>query len=75
MLGGVAVVTLTLLVFALPLGLVVRSQVVASALDGQGRLWIFWSANVKDNWDLFGRFRSGSRLRHAAPAPGFPAAG
>ncbi len=33
-LGGVAVVTLTLLVFALPLGLVVRSQVVSSALDG-----------------------------------------
>lgn len=33
-LGGVAVVTLTLLVFAVPLGLVVRSQVVASALDG-----------------------------------------
>ncbi len=34
MLGGVALVTLTLLVFALPLGLVVRSQVVASGLDG-----------------------------------------
>jgi hypothetical protein len=34
---------------------------VASALDGQGRLWVFWSANVKDNWDLFGRFRTGGR--------------
>ena len=33
-LGGVAVVTLTLLAFALPLGFVVRSQVVASGLDG-----------------------------------------
>lgn len=33
-LGGVAVVTLTLLAFAVPLGLVVRSQIVASALDG-----------------------------------------
>lgn len=33
-LGGVAVVALTLLAFALPLGLVVRSQIVASGLDG-----------------------------------------
>jgi signal transduction histidine kinase len=33
-LGGVAVVALTLLAFALPLGLVVRAQVVASGLDG-----------------------------------------
>lgn len=34
MLGGVAVVVLTLLLFAVPLGMVVRSQVVASGLDG-----------------------------------------
>lgn len=34
MLGGVGVVALTLLLFAVPLGLVVRSQVVASGLAG-----------------------------------------
>lgn len=33
-LGGVGVVALTLLLFAAPLGMVVRSQVVASGLDG-----------------------------------------
>lgn len=33
-LGGVAVVTLTLLLFAVPLGMFVRSQVIASGLDG-----------------------------------------
>ncbi|MFH1921200.1 MAG: hypothetical protein ABIP48_15130, partial [Planctomycetota bacterium] len=31
----------------------------AVALDGQGRLWAFWSANIKDNWELYGRFRAG----------------
>ena len=34
MLGGVGLVAITLLVFAVPLGLVVRSQIVASSLDG-----------------------------------------
>jgi len=33
----------------------------ALAEDGQGRLWVFWAANVGDNWDLFGRFRSAGR--------------
>ena len=31
----------------------------ATAIDGDGRLWVFWSANVGENWDIYGRFRSG----------------
>jgi len=30
----------------------------AIAVDGQGRVWVFWSANVEGNWDLFARFRA-----------------
>jgi len=26
---------------------------VAMAVDGDGRLWIVWAANVEDNWDLY----------------------
>jgi hypothetical protein len=33
----------------------------AMALDGQGRLWVLWSANVDDNWDLYATFRSGGQ--------------
>jgi hypothetical protein len=33
----------------------------AMALDGQGRLWVFWSANVDDNWDLYGCTRVDGR--------------
>ncbi|MFV1966587.1 MAG: hypothetical protein ACC628_14270 [Pirellulaceae bacterium] len=29
----------------------------ATAVDGQGRMWVFWAANENDNWDLFGRVR------------------
>ena len=29
----------------------------AMAVDGQGRLWAFWSANENDNWDLYGAVR------------------
>jgi len=31
---------------------------LAMAADGQGRLWVFWSANVKENWDLYAVVRS-----------------
>ncbi|MFQ5810416.1 MAG: hypothetical protein ACE5JM_12430, partial [Armatimonadota bacterium] len=27
----------------------------AVAVDGQGRTWVFWSANAKGNWDLYAR--------------------
>jgi hypothetical protein len=33
----------------------------AIACDGQGRLWVVWSANVDDNWDLYGRYRAKDR--------------
>jgi len=32
----------------------------ATALDGRGRLWVFWSENRDGNWDVFGRSRSPS---------------
>ncbi len=33
----------------------------ATALDGRGCLWVFWSANVDDNWDIYGKVRTGRR--------------
>ena len=32
----------------------------AVAVDGEGRLWVFWSANVRGNFDLFARSRKGA---------------
>ena len=29
----------------------------AMARDGDGRLWVFWAANVDENWDLYATFR------------------
>ena len=31
----------------------------AVARDGQGRIWVFWSANVGDDWEIFARARAG----------------
>ena len=31
----------------------------AVATDGEGRLWAFWAANEDDNWDIWGRARTG----------------
>ena len=31
----------------------------STALDGQGRLWAFWAANVENNWDLYAKVRTG----------------
>jgi hypothetical protein len=33
---------------------------VAAAVDGDGRLWVIWSANVNGNFDLYARARSGN---------------
>ncbi|NQT87919.1 hypothetical protein HQ560_14220, partial [bacterium] len=33
----------------------------AMAVDGEGRVWVFWSANVEGNWDVFGRARTGAQ--------------
>ncbi len=33
----------------------------AIARDGQGRLWVFWSQNVDENWDLFAAVRENGR--------------
>ena len=30
----------------------------ALTLDGQGRVWVFWSANVDGNWDVFAKVRT-----------------
>lgn len=32
---------------------------VAAAVDGDGRLWVIWSANVDGNFDLYARARKG----------------
>jgi len=29
----------------------------AIAMDGEGRLWVFWAANVRGNFDIYGRYR------------------
>ncbi|MCH5372657.1 MAG: hypothetical protein JJ992_01670, partial [Planctomycetes bacterium] len=34
---------------------------LAMAFDGKGRLWVFWSANVRENWDLYGVMRNGDQ--------------
>ena len=31
---------------------------VAMAFDGQDRLWVFWSENVEENWDLYAKVRN-----------------
>ncbi len=31
----------------------------AVAVDGEGRVWVFWSARDGDNWDIFARAKSG----------------
>ncbi|RLE44426.1 hypothetical protein DRJ22_05940, partial [Candidatus Woesearchaeota archaeon] len=33
----------------------------AIAVDGEGRVWVFWSRNVSGNWDIFYRFRSNGK--------------
>jgi len=30
----------------------------ATAVDGKGRTWVFWSANVEGNWDIYARVRT-----------------
>ncbi len=30
----------------------------AIAIDGAGRTWVFWSANVDGNWDLYGAYQA-----------------
>jgi hypothetical protein len=32
----------------------------AVAQDGEGKIWVVWSARVNDNWDLYGRAFDGS---------------
>ena len=32
----------------------------AVAVDGQGRVWVFWSADVENNWDLYATVRQGA---------------
>jgi len=33
----------------------------ALAVDGQGRVWVFWSANRNDNFDIYARYYSQAR--------------
>jgi len=33
----------------------------ATAVDGQGNVWVFWSANVDGNWDVYARVRKGEQ--------------
>ncbi|NQT13650.1 MAG: hypothetical protein HQ582_12935, partial [Planctomycetes bacterium] len=33
----------------------------AVAVDGNGRVWVFWSANRDGNWDLYARRRNGDQ--------------
>jgi hypothetical protein len=45
----------------------------AIALDGQGRVWVLWSANVDGNWDLYARVRSDGKwldTQRVTTAPG-----
>jgi hypothetical protein len=45
----------------------------AVAVDGQGRVWVFWSANVDGNWDLYARVRADGKwsdARRITTAPG-----
>ncbi|MBM3734218.1 MAG: hypothetical protein FJW39_00395 [Acidobacteria bacterium] len=50
----------------------------AIAVDGQGRAWVFWSANQGGNFDLYGRAMDGNgaavRLSSAPGSDVFPAA-
>ena len=52
----------------------------ATAVDGSGRVWVFWSANSKSGWGLFGRCREGGawsetlRLGEGRGPDVFPAA-
>ncbi len=45
----------------------------AAAVDGEGRVWVIWSANVEGNWDLYCRVREGekwSETQRVTTAPG-----
>ena len=52
----------------------------AVAVDGAGRVWVFWSANRDDNWDIYARSRQENRWSNeirltADPGPdAFPVA-
>jgi len=46
----------------------------AVAVDGQGRVWVFWSANVQGNWDLYARVRTGGTWGEAVRATTAPGA-
>jgi hypothetical protein len=37
----------------------------AVAVDGSGRVWVFWSANQGENWDLYARALDGNRWSRA----------
>jgi len=45
----------------------------AIAADGQGRTWVFWAANVDENWDVFAKIRTDGKWAEAirlTSAPG-----
>ncbi len=33
----------------------------AIAVDGRGRVWVFWSANESENWDIYARYLDGRK--------------
>lgn len=33
----------------------------ATAVDGKGRVWVFWSANEDENWDIYARRLDGTK--------------
>ena len=33
----------------------------ATAVDGKGNVWVFWSANADGNWDVYARVRTGGQ--------------
>lgn len=37
---------------------------VAVAINGQHRVWVIWSANRKDNFDLYARYLKEDRWSH-----------
>lgn len=37
----------------------------ATAVDGDGRVWVFWSGNVDENWDIYGRRFDGTKWSKA----------
>jgi len=45
----------------------------STAVDGDGRVWVFWSANKGDNWGVFGKVRTGgqwSEILRISSGPG-----